>query len=91
MNLAKFSLMNVRTLFSLRSLYNINTLRPFINNTNELFKKYMYFSYMLGNTIKDAILFITTHKRKRIKMKVHKSWKRWKKIKNVTKKNLKKE
>jgi hypothetical protein len=87
MNLANFSL---RTMF-MRSLYNTNVMRPFIYNTNEMFKKFMYFSFMLGNSIRDAVLFITTHKRKRIKMKVHKSWKRWKKIKNVTKKNLKKD
>ncbi len=91
MNLAKYSLLNVRTLFAFRTLYTIKTLKPMFGNTTELFKKIMFFSSILGNTIRDAILFITTHKRKRIKMKVHKSWKRWKKIKNSTKKNLKKE
>ncbi len=88
MNLAKYSLFGIRNMFAYRTLHTVNSLRP---NTNELFKKFMFYTSILGNTIRDAILFITTHKRKKIKMKVHKSWKRWKKIKNLTKKNLKKE
>jgi hypothetical protein len=51
--------------------------------------KRLYHLIMGGFLRSLAVLMITTHKRKRIKMKVHKTWKRWKEIKN-TKKNLKK-
>ena len=56
-----------------------------------VFSKYMSLKYILGNFYNNAIVFITTFKRKKIKMKVHKTWKRWRKIRNSTKKNLKKD
>jgi hypothetical protein len=50
--------------------------------------KKLFYLIMQGSFLKNfSILFITTHKRKKIKIKVHKTWKRWKAIRNIKKKN----
>lgn len=69
----------------------------FLNSFNKTivsttpFKTSFYFMNSINQLLMNLyILFITTHKRKKIKMKKHKFWKKWKLIRNKSKENLKK-
>lgn len=79
---------NFGKLINLKNTMSINKTSIFGNKLSGL-TNLASFS-LLPLSLAYSILFITTHKRKRIKIKIQKTWKRWRKIRNVNKANLKK-
>ena len=73
------------------SITGLVPLKQNISICKEMWKNYIhYFSSGISSNILGLYIFLTTtFKRKKLKMKKHKTWKRWKKIRNITKSNLK--
>jgi hypothetical protein len=81
-------------IMSFKNFTNSTSLIPLSQNISvckEMWKNYIhYISSGMSNNILGLYIFLTTtFKRKKLKMKKHKTWKRWKKIRNITKSNLK--
>lgn len=78
---------NLITSFSINSNLKFNNYISRINILkNDYLNKLSYLMYFGKIKLQNLfIYFITTHKRKKIKMKKHKTWKRWKEIRNIKK------
>jgi hypothetical protein len=81
--------------FLSNGIMSLNTnITPFtqkFQTCNEMWKHYIQYIHSgVNNKLLGLYIFLTTtFKRKKLKMKKHKTWKRWKKIRNITKSNLK--
>jgi hypothetical protein len=81
-------LKNLRGVFLNVIFHQLNTLKSKLGLMNNFFYKINVVPNLLKD-VKDYILMCKTIKRKKLKLKKHKFWKKWKARRNTNKKNKK--